>query len=51
MKQERHSVTAMLLTAMMIKAIISGANSPDPFDPVQQMILEMDVIQSSSRIE
>ena len=40
MKSKR--VSTMLLTLIMIKAILSGAHSHDPFDPVQKFLLDME---------
>jgi len=37
-------ISAMLLTLVMIKAILSGAHSPNPFDPIQKFLLDMETI-------
>lgn len=42
------NVGSILILAMMMKAIISGAHSPDPFSPVDNFILEMEKVRRSS---
>ena len=39
---ETRGLRSLLILVMMMKSIISGAHSSDPFSPVDNFILEME---------